>query len=490
MTSAGLHAGLAEALALNRPDLGVLARPHVVVALPSFSLAPTIMQHYAARIPALEHRYLLSALMLARVPTSSLVFLCTQQPDDVVVDHYVDLAGDPTVRDRLHVVVVPDDSPRPIAAKLLDRPDVIDRVRRLIDGRPAFLEPWNVTEQEVEVAAAIGIPVNGTSPELWHLGFKSAGRQLFTRLGVPVPEGAADVHGVDEAATVIERMRERRPGLPTVVLKHDDSGAGDGNAVIGLVRADGTRVTDDDVRVSLLALPNWYRADLLLGGVVEELVGGAGVTSPSAQIDIKPDGDVEVLSTHEQVLGGDNGQVYLGCRFPADPAYAGRLARQARTVGVELARLGARGRVGVDFMARPLEGGGVETLALEINLRKGGTTHPFTALRCLVPGRYDAEAGRWLAADGTVRCYSATDNLQRDAWVGVPVPAVLDAVKAAGLAFDRVRRRGVVLHMLSCLAIDGRLGVIAIGADPAEAEALVAATERTIDSIRVPVSGG
>ncbi|MGH3508079.1 MAG: peptide ligase PGM1-related protein [Nocardioidaceae bacterium] len=486
MSSAALHAGLADAWALNRPDLGELGRPHVVVALPSFSLAPTIMRHYAARIPALEHRYLLSALMLARIPTSNLVFICTQQPDDVVIDHYVDLAGDPTVRDRLHVVVVPDDTPRPIAAKLLDRPDLIGLVRRVIDGRPAFLEPWNVTEHEVDVAAAIGIPVNGTSPDLWHLGFKSAGRQLFTQLAVPVPEGAADVHSIDEAAMVIERMRERLPQLPAVVLKHDDSGAGDGNAVIGLVRADGTPLGNAEVRTSLETLPEWYRADLLLGAVVEELVTGPGVTSPSAQLDIKPHGEVEVLSTHEQVLGGANGQVYLGCRFPADPGYAGQLARQAQKVGVELARFGARGRVGLDFMARPLKGGGVETLALEINLRKGGTTHPFTALRCLVPGRYDAETVRWVTADGKPRYYSATDNLQRDSWLGLSVPDVLAAVQAAGLSFDPQRGTGVVLHMVSCLAVDGRLGVIAIATSPAEADALVAATERVVDDVRVP----
>jgi hypothetical protein len=37
---------------------------------------------------------------------------------------------------------------------------------------------------------------------------------------------------------------------------------------------------------------------------------------------------------------------------------------------------------------------------LEVNLRKGGTTHPYTVLRNLVPGRYDSEHGRWLAIDG------------------------------------------------------------------------------------------
>ena len=107
--------------------------------------------------------------------------------------------------------------------------------------------------------------------------------------------------------------------------------------------------------------------------------------SPSAQVDVLPDGSVRVLSTHEQILGGDNGQVYSGCRFPADPAYAARLGEHAVAVGRWLADRGARGRLGIDFLA-VRHRGDWDVRALEVNLRKGGTTHPFTALRHLAPG--------------------------------------------------------------------------------------------------------
>ena len=103
--------------------------------------------------------------------------------------------------------------------------------------------------------------------------------------------------------------------------------------------------------------------------------------------------------------------MYTGCRFPADPAYAAVLARHAQAVGERLAHEGARGRLGVDFVAvrRRRQW---DVLAIEVNLRRGGTTHPFTVLRSLVPGRYDVEAGAWVAtADGTARFYSATDNI-------------------------------------------------------------------------------
>ena len=120
----------------------------------------------------------------------------------------------------------------------------------------------------------------------------------------------------------------------------------------------------------------------------------------------------------------------------------------------------------VDFAVARDETGGHAVHALEINLRKGGTTHPYAVLRNHVPGRYDVEAGRWVAdADGSARAYRATDNLLNPGWQGVPPAAVLKAVGDRGLHLDPERGTGVVLHMLSCLAVDGRFGLTAIGHD-------------------------
>ena len=59
---------------------------HALVVLPSFSLGETVVAHYAKRLPALEHRFLLAILMLHRVPGCELYFLACQRPGDEVVD--------------------------------------------------------------------------------------------------------------------------------------------------------------------------------------------------------------------------------------------------------------------------------------------------------------------------------------------------------------------------------------------------------------------
>lgn len=455
-----VQAHLPAALAANRPGSGV---DHVLIAMPSYSVGESLLSHYANRIPSLEHRYLLALLVVARVESCEVVFVTCEPPGSEVLAYYASLLPEDrrtTAWARVRVLVVPDTSARPVAAKLFDRPDLMDELRRSIGTRPALIEAWNVTAAEVAVACRLGVPINGSSPALRGIAFKSAGRRLLREAGVPVPFGCEDVRDIDSLVDAIAAIRGARPGVSAVVIKLDDSGAGDGNIIVNLVAPD---AYGDALRQRLLNLPNWYLKDLRQGAVVEELVTGELSASPSAQIDIEPSGTALVLATHEQVLGGDNGQVYTGCRFPADSAYAGEIADHAARVGELLARRGAVGRVGVDFVAAREATGRWSVCGLEINLRKGGTTHPYAALRCLVPGRYDRERGVWIAADGSNRAYVSTDNAVDPNWRPLAPGVVIDAVAAAGLRFDRATGAGVVLHMLSGLRIDGRFGLTAIG---------------------------
>lgn len=478
------QSGLADAVRANRVGS---TTPHVVVVLPAFSLADSLLSHYATRLGAYEHRYLLSALMLPRIPGCDLVFVTCQAPEPEVLEYY-DRLGSPDrqggLLDRLHVLTVDDPSPRPVSAKLLDRPPLVQRLRQLTEGRLTLIEPWNVTGNEVEVARLLGAPLNGTDPALWPLGFKSAGRRIFHEVGVPTPVGIEDVHDLAGVGEAVARIRRTRPRLGGVVVKHDNSGAGDGNVVVAVRDPSGHRIGRGDLVGALQgSLPPWYIADLGAGAVVEELVRGRDLRSPSAQVDVLPDGSVRVLSTHEQLLGGDNGQVYSGCRFPADPLYAARLGEHAVAVGQWLAARGARGRLGVDFLAVRRRGEW-DVRALEVNLRKGGTTHPFAALRHLAPGTYDVTTGRYDLADGRgTRCYRSSDAFMDPSWTTLTPARVIDAVAAAGLEFDPSRQTGVVLHMLSCLRVDGRMGVTAIAAHHAEVERLYTSTEQVVSSL-------
>ncbi|MFQ6171623.1 peptide ligase PGM1-related protein [Oryzobacter sp. R7] len=471
-----LQERLGDALDANVPGSTV---EHVVVALPSYSMSATLLSHYRSRLAALEHRFLLGALQAGRIPGVHVVLVTSRDPGEVVLDYHARLA-DPHapegVRRRLSCLVVPDDSPRGVAAKLLDRPDLLTELRDRIGGRVALVEPWNVTAAEVEVAVALDAPLNGPAPQMWPLGFKSSARRLFREAGVPVPCGEEGVHDGTDVAAAVARMRRSRPDLDRLVVKVDDSGSGDGNRVVSTRDDRGEPLGEAVLAAQVLrGAPDWFLRDLAAGGVVEELVDGPRVTSPSAQVDLLPGGGVRLLATHEQVLGGAQRQEFVGSRFPADSAYAADLARHVSAVARLLARAGAVGRLAVDFVAVE-DAGGWRLNALDLNLRKGGTSHSFAALRHLVPGCYDADRGRWVAEhDGGPRCYRSSDGVVDPVWLGLDPGRAIEAVADAGLAFDHEQGVGVVLHMMAALAVEGRVGVTAIGRTVDEADRLFAA---------------
>jgi len=269
-----LQVRLGEALAANQAGSCV---DHVLIALPSFSVGESLLSHYVERIPELEHRYLLALLMLHRIESCEFAFITCCAPHSEIVDYYLSLLPADwreSARRRLRIVEVPDRSGRAVAAKLLDRPDLMDELRTWIDGRLAFIEPWNVQADEVSLAERLGVPINGTSPALWPLGYKSSGRRLFEAAGVPTPVGREGIRSVDDIAEAVKAIRAVRPEGAGVVVKLDDSGAGDGNIVIDVREPDSLQRTLD-------ALPDWYVTDLAAGGVVEELITGSRLTSPS-----------------------------------------------------------------------------------------------------------------------------------------------------------------------------------------------------------------
>jgi hypothetical protein len=65
---------------------------------------------------------------------------------------------------------------------------------------------------------------------------------------------------------------------------------------------------------------------------------------------------------------------------------------------------------------------------------------------------------------------------------------VIKAVADAGLEFDHCSGTGIVLHMLSCLAIDGRFGPTAIGRTSEQAAELYRAAKPALDGAAPGIS--
>ena len=464
-----------------------------VVVIPSVTI-DRVSERSGAMTQAYEERYLV-LLLLLRQPRLRVVYVTSLPIAPAVVEYYLALLPGiiPShARARLSLVSVNDAAPRPLSEKLLERPRLLARIGALIPDRTrSHLVPYNTTPLERDLALALGIPMYGADPRLFGLGTKSGCRRLFAEEGVRHPAGAENLHTLDEVRDAVVRLRAARPAVRSVIVKLDEGVAGEGNAVVDLtgLPAPGAAAERDEVAGRLRAMSfeqpgtplEAYLAKLAeRGGVVEERIVGVEVRSPSVQLRVTPAGEVELLSTHDQLLGGPTGQRYLGCRFPADFRYATAISADAAVVGKRLAREGVLGRFAIDFVVVRDEQGGWTPYAIELNLRKGGTTHPFLTLQYLTDGRYNPATGLFVTPSGREKHLVATDHLESPLLRGLTLDDLFDIVARHGLHFDQSRQNGVVFHMISCLTEQGQVGLTAVGDTPEQADAVYRRAERIL----------
>ena len=380
---AGLQSALPDALAANTVGSG---RDHVMIALPSFSLGESLLSHYGDRIPALEHRYLLALLVLHRI-ACDLVLVVSQAPTPEVLDYYLSLIPAESASARGACTSWRSRRHPPLDRREAARPSRSDPGGADPDRREAGLH------RAVERHRARGGRRRAAGRADQRHRRLGCGRwasratvgACSARRGSPSPPV---VRTCAPSTTSSRRRRPRgeavRPGVAS--SKHDDSGAGDGNQ--GRL-ASRRRPPRRPLRRHRPALP-WYLHDLADGGVVEELVTGTRFTTRASR------------STSSPMAG-------WWCWPPTSRSWAVRPARCTWAVasrptpptsptsratvepsvsGSPTAGCSARQH----RLRRPDAAGRWHLHALEVNLRKGGTTHPYAVLRNVAPGRYDEEA--------------------------------------------------------------------------------------------------
>jgi len=449
--------------------------PRTVVVVPGLSMDGEVLakvvggRHYEERQ--------LAMLMLLKLPNTRIVYASSTPIDPSIIDYHLALLPEVEPEDarrRLVLLAVGDASPESLTRKILDRPRLLARIRNAIDDPAlAHLSCFNVTADELTLAVRLGIPLYGCDPALMELGGKSGSRRAFREAGVPLPEGREDLRDAVDVVEALAELKRRQPGLARAVVKLNFGFSGEGNAVFSYTGC------PEDVPARWIAahLPlnlaiearglGWERYAEKLdeqGGIVESWIAGEGLRSPSVQMRITPVGELEFISTHDQILGGPSGQIFQACTFPADPAYARRIQSLANRIGAVLKARGVLGRFGVDFISVPHDDGW-EHLAIEINLRKGGTTHTYQMLQFLTGGRYDPERAEFVTPTGTTRCYLATDNVTSPAYRRLTAEDLFEIAAQRGLQWDPEQQCGITFGLLGALAECGKLGMVAIDED-------------------------
>ncbi len=466
-------------------SIGDVERTVVVV----HSISLEVPDQLIPVFPAYEERFLCLVLSLLRAPRSRVVYVTSQPILPRLLDYYFSLVPEldtPDARARFHPVSLVDGRNEPLIRKLVGRPGAIRRIRNLVgDPEVALLLPFCMTEDEVAVAEALQLPAYGSDPALGWMGHKTGSRRIFLEEDVPHPVGL-DVRDASDLREALGEIRARSPQARAAIVKLDRGVSGLGNATVGLDGADRELLSTLVLEDQEIAVEQYLEALDDQGGIVEERIDGDDFRSPSVQLRMSPAGQVDIMSTHDQILGGLNGQTYFGCHFPADEEYAAQIAAEGLKVGRRLVREGAIGRASVDFVS-VRRGDTWDSYALEVNLRCGGTTHPLFALTTLTDGVYDPLAGEWRSRMGDIKHYVATDHLDNPDYERLTPDDLLDVVAEQGLGWDSEREVGVVLHMVSAIAVAGRVGLTAIGDTLDEARARYYEVKAAVDAAAASV---
>lgn len=463
-----------------------------VVIIPSLTLDSEMLTtvkgiiHYEERM--------LCMLMLLRMPRTQIIYITSVPIDNSIIDYYVHMLPGITgyhARQRLTILSCYDASRKSLTEKILQRPRLIKRIRDLIKfPEMTHMACFNVTAHEKQLALTLDIPIYGCDPRLLYLGTKTGSRRIFKEIGIPVPDGTENVQNENGIAAALAQLKKSNPALEKAVVKMNDGFSGEGNAIFYYNEL---QTEDENLeKIILKKLPGYLKAVadvsyhqyikkfITIGGIVEEFISGELIESPSVQCRINPAGEVEIISTHDQVLGGEYGQVFLGGTFPANKDYNYEISVMGELIAKELQAQGVLGRFSIDFISLK-QPEGWKHYAIEINLRKGGTTHPFLMLQFLTGGEFKWQENIYVMPNGQQRCYFATDNVVNENYIGLTPHDLIDIAMCNGIHFDGAKQTGVMFHMIGALSQYGKLGMVCIGKTIEEAKEFYVRTMEVLD---------
>jgi hypothetical protein len=305
-----------------------------VIVIPSLTLDEEIL-HKIKGAHYYEER-MLCHLMLLRMPHTHLIYITSLPIDPIIIDYYLHLLPGITgyhSKQRLTLISCFDASKKSLTQKILSRPRVIERIKKSIPaGYPAHLSCFNVTDAERSLAVKLNAPVYGCDPDLQYLGTKSSSRKIFKSCAINVPVGFEDLSTEEDIIRSLFQLKISNTRLEKAVVKINDGFSGEGNAIFSYRNAPSGNDLQKWIREQLpdhlkivadkVCYKNFLQKFISLGGIVEEFLEGELKQTPSVQCRINPLGEIEVISTHEQVTGGESGQVFLGATFPACSEYA------------------------------------------------------------------------------------------------------------------------------------------------------------------------
>jgi hypothetical protein len=163
----------------------------------------------------------LHLVLALRDPHVRVALILSEPLEPAIVSYYLELIG-VGAGDRLALFSLGDRGRRPVAAKLLDRSDVVPAVRAFVGEDDGFIHSYSALDPADRAAGlALGLPVFGLSQRFAEYASEDGRRHLLRAARVPTPASE-----IDALATPSVQVRIERDARVSVVSAHDRVEAG------------------------------------------------------------------------------------------------------------------------------------------------------------------------------------------------------------------------------------------------------------------------
>jgi len=518
----------------------------VVIHMPSLSVDEEV--RISVPSVAIWQKRQLARLLDVADPNVDVLFVLAAPLPDEVRDYYTKLltvAGVTNAAQRFRFII-PENHDRlrgthSLATVLLYSPRAMKRIKTFVGDRVAYIAPNVVGADDVRVSMQLGIPLLGPEDRISAMfSSKSGCKRLFAAAQVNMPPAAYDIYSEDDCFQALTRLVIRYPLVRRWLFKLDDEFGGRGHAsfdmaslschqkveAFNMAHPNASEVIDSDEEVAeaaedlrlsvkkelsnrvpkkvVIASPSVYRtwhefirAFARSGGVIEACPSTVKA-SPSANVFIAPNGELELLSTQEQLFGVPFVCAATLCPMTSLPAGAVRAA--ALAIGKVCHSKGIIGHVGIDFVVFVDDNSkSLRLWAVDLNicmssslcgfklfsfLTKGGTFDPKT-------GTYHVGANKEIEGQGKMSVDSISTQSTERAFVHVEMlanpklsevqhTAFFNLCRLRGVSFDLKLMLGTAFKLLDSF-VCGAIGLISI--QPSREKALGSMCE-ALDFIR------
>lgn len=375
--------------------------------------------------------------------------------------------------------------------KILQSKEAVFKLNQAIsDPENTFLRCYNPTDVERALSLELEIPLFGSNQKFDFIGTKSGGRKVFKLSGANIIPGYSDISNFPELCLAMAKLAKKYPETKRLMIKENYRASGKGNAVFYLnsfltemgvkIRScapiEIAKLIEDNFKKYVVfqnakeKLSNYITDFNNNGGIVELYIEGNIKYSPSTQVIISSSGKFRISSTHEQVLGGPDKQVYLGCTFPAMDSHRRQIIKKGEKIASWLAKRGIVGNFAIDYVViYSDEKSAPIVYPIEINLRKGGTTHPFRIASYMTGAKYYAKTGILKTSQSSI-FYKAMDFIQSEKYKGIKPNEIIELVSRSRISFSKNLKKGILIYMPGMIEKYGRFGAICIGHSSEESE--------------------